>query len=52
MSFLIDLFNSLQELLATGLEYFYDIVPSFGINIIMLTFPIDAIKQWQSGGTP
>lgn len=41
MSFLGDLFRSLQELLATVLETFYDLVPSFGINIIMLTLAIN-----------
>lgn len=43
MSFLIDLFNSLQELLAFGLEFFYDLIPSFGINIIMLTLAINFV---------
>lgn len=43
MSFLSDLFHSLQELLATGLEFFYDLVPSFGINIIMLTLAINFV---------
>ncbi|HEY5651725.1 MAG TPA: YidC/Oxa1 family membrane protein insertase [Acidimicrobiia bacterium] len=43
MSFLGDLFHSLQELLAFGLERFYDLIPSFGINIIMLTLTINFI---------
>lgn len=43
MSFITDLFRSLQELLAFGLERFYDIIPSFGINIIMLTLTINFI---------
>lgn len=43
MSFLIDLFNSLQELLAFALEFFYDLIPSFGINIIMLTLAINFV---------
>ena len=43
MSFISDLFRSLQELLAFGLERFYDIIPSFGINIIMLTLTINFI---------
>lgn len=41
MSFISDLFRSLQELLATALEAFYSLVPSFGINIIMLTLTIN-----------
>ena len=43
MSFLGDLFRSLQELLAFALETFYDLVPSFGISIIMLTLTINFI---------
>ena len=43
MSFLGDLFRSLQELLAFGLERFYDLIPSFGVNIIMLTLTINFI---------
>lgn len=43
MSFITDLFRGLQELLAFGLERFYDIIPSFGINIIMLTLAINFV---------
>ena len=43
MSFLGDLFRSLQELLAFALERFYDLIPSFGISIIMLTLTINFI---------
>ena len=43
MSFLSDLFHSLQELLAFALEFFYDLIPSFGINIIMLTLAINFV---------
>jgi YidC/Oxa1 family membrane protein insertase len=43
MSFLGDLFRSLQELLAFTLERFYDLIPSFGISIIMLTLTINFI---------
>ena len=43
MSFLGDLFQGLQELLAFALETFYDLVPSFGISIIMLTLTINFI---------
>ncbi len=43
MSFISDLFRSLQELLAYGLEVFYGVIPSFGVNIIMLTLTINFI---------
>ncbi len=37
------LFNGLQELLGTSLAFFYDLIPSFGLAIIMLTLAINFV---------
>lgn len=37
------LFNGLQELLGTSLAFFYDLIPSFGLAIILLTLAINFV---------
>jgi len=37
------LFNGLQEFLGTSLAFFYDLIPSFGLAIIMLTLAINLV---------
>jgi YidC/Oxa1 family membrane protein insertase len=38
-----DLFNGLQHVMGTALAFFYDVVPSFGVSIILLTVAINLL---------
>ncbi len=38
-----DLFNGLQHVMGTVLAFFYDLIPSFGVSIILLTVAINLL---------
>jgi YidC/Oxa1 family membrane protein insertase len=38
-----DLFNGLQHLLGSALAFFYEVIPSFGVAIILLTIAINLV---------